>query len=61
MSNSILDDMVKAVALLAAHDAAPSQIEVTRSTFEQLKRECLYPAFREEPNTLLGIRIVVKK
>lgn len=55
-----LEAITKAIAILHAHDATPNTLEVSRATFEALKRDCMYPTDRPMPNTLFGVRIVVK-
>lgn len=57
---NLIDAMVKAITLLEAHEVVPSTLEVSRATFEALKRECRYTNERFEPNTLMGIKIIVK-
>ena len=57
----LIEAMVKAVALLEAHGAVPSSIKVKRSTFEALKRECLFVDAKptDQPNSFMGIRIEI--
>lgn len=58
---SILEGMTKALAILAAHEATPSSIELTRDNFEKLKAECHFPTGREVPNNFMGVRITIKE
>ena len=58
--NTLLERLTKALAILDAHDVVPSSLEVSRMTFEALKRECYYPCKSDEPNSFMGVKIIVK-
>lgn len=58
--NDILLGIQKAIALLRDHDAVPSRVEITRAQYEELKKRCLVPLDKPQPDSIFGIKLVVK-
>ena len=62
---SIYDGLAKSIALLKEHGATPANIALTRSAFEQLKKECKITGTYDNngnpaPRYFMGVRITIK-
>lgn len=57
----LIAGLTKALAILDAYDVVPGTLEMSRLTFDALKKECLFVDASQQPNSFMGVKVVVRK